>query len=249
MSENFCPCLLKFMTNPGSSISTKLELGFILVIIAIGIAINLKFRAKLLEEKKKTPICRRGNFVAPVMRVFCLLQMVFWPFDLILLWEITNEVVPVDSIHPNLCRGLVILLKSGRMCIAYHSLFVALIRYMHIVQDKILNQWNYERVANYFKFFCIIFPLAMEGVGNMTNPPYFALTKEIRDCMGLKNELNDDLAMEEQVPSKLVQWTMNHLPPPVIRILSFIYTIATVSVLANVTEVYLYLRIFQKMKR
>ena len=249
MSENFCPCLLQFMTNPGSSISTKLELGFILVIIAIGIAINLKFRAKLLEEKKKTPICRRGNVVAPVMRVFCLLQMVFWPFDLIFLWEITNEVVPVVSIHPNLCRVLVIMLKSGRMCIAYHSLFVALIRYMHIVQDKVLNRWNYERVANYFKFFCIIFPLAMEVIGNMTNPPYFALTKEIRDCMDLRYELNDDLAMEEQVPSKLVQWTMNHLPTPVIRTLSFMYTIATVSVLANVTEAYLYLRIFQKMKR
>ena len=120
---------------------------------------------------------------------------------------------------------------------------------MHIVQDKVLNRWNYERVANYFKFFCIIFPLAMEVIGNMTNPPYFALTKEIRDCMGLRYELNDDLAMEEQVPSKLVQWTMNHLPTPVIRTLSFMYTIATVSVLANVTEAYLYLRIFQKMKR
>ena len=249
MSENFCPCLLKFVTNPGSSISTKLELGFILVIIAIGIAINLKFRAKLLDEKKKTPFGRRGNVVAPVMRVFCLLQMIFWPFDLILLWEITNEVVPVDSIHPNLCRALVMLLKSGRMCIAYHSLFVALIRYMHIVQDKVLNQWNYERVANYFRLFCIIFPLSMEVVGNMTNPPYFALTKEIRDCMGITDELNDDFANNEQVPSKLVQWTMNHLPTPMIRVVSLIYTIATVSVLANVTEAYLYLRIFQTMKR
>ena len=41
----------------------------------------------------------------------------------------------------------------------------------------------------------------MEVIGNMTNPPYFALTKEIRDCMGLRYELNDDLAMEEQVPN------------------------------------------------
>ena len=83
----------------------------------------------------------------------------------------------------------------------------------------------------------------------MTNPPYFALTKEIRECMGLKYEVNDGFANEEQVPSKLVQWTMNHLPTPLIRAVSFIYTIATVSILANVTEAYLYLRIFQKMKR
>ena len=144
---NFCLCFLKFLSNAGSPISTILEFVFILFIIAIGITINLKFRTKLLDEKKQMPIGRRGNVVAPVMIVFCLLQIVFWPFDLILLWGITNEIVSEDSIHPKLCVALLMTLKSGRMCIAYHSLFVALIRYMHIVKDKILNQWNYERVA------------------------------------------------------------------------------------------------------
>ena len=200
MKGSFCPCFLRFISNPGSSISTKLEFGFILLIIGIGITINLKFRTKLLDEKKKMPIGRRGNVVEPVMRVFCLLQMVFWPYDLILLWAITNEVVPTDSINPKLCSAIMITLKSGRMCIAYHSLFVALIRYMHIVQDQILNQWNYERVANYFKVFCIIFPLAMECIGAMTTPPYYTMTKEIEDCIGFEDDLNDGFTIEKQVP-------------------------------------------------
>ena len=249
MKGSFCPCFLQFISNPGSSISTKLEFGFILFIIGIGITINLKFRTKLLDEKKKMPIGRRGNVVEPVMRVFCLLQMVFWPYDLILLWAITNEVVPTDSINPKLCSAIMITLKSGRMCIAYHSLFVALIRYMHIVQDQILNQWNYERVANYFKVFCIIFPLAMECIGAMTTSPYYTMTKEIEDCIGFEDDLNDGFTIEKQVPSELVQWTMNYLPISLIQAVSLMYTIATVSVLANVTEAYLYLRIFQKMKR
>ena len=249
MSGSFCPCFLKFISNPGPSISTKLEFGFISFIVGIGITINLKFRTKLQDEKKKMPIGRRGNVVAPVMRVFCLLQMAFWPYDLILLWGLTNEVVTLDSIHPNLCSALMITLKSGRMCIAYHSLFVALIRYMHIVQDQILNQWNYERVANYFKFFCIIFPLAMESIGTMTTPPYYTMTKEIEDCISSEEQLNDGFTIAKQVPSELVQWTMNYLPASLIQAVSLMYTIATVSVLANVTEAYLYLRIFQKMKR
>ena len=247
---NFCLCFLKFLSNAGSPISTILEFVFILFIIAIGITINLKFRTKLLDEKKQMPIGRRGNVVAPVMIVFCLLQIVFWPFDLILLWGITNEIVSEDSIHPKLCVALLMTLKSGRMCIAYHSLFVALIRYMHIVKDKILNQWNYERVAWNFKFFCIIFPLAMEGMGNMTNSfKDFALIKEVGDCMGFVEELDDGKNMEEQIPSRLAKWTMKYLPAPLIKALSIIYAVATVSVSANVIEAYLYLRIFQKMKR
>ena len=248
--RNFCLCFLEFHSNAGSSISTILEFVLISFIIAIGITINLKFRKKLLDEKKQMPIGRRGNVVAPVMNVFCLLQIVFWPFDLILLWGITNEIVPVDSIHPKLCVSLLMTLKSGRMCIAYHSLFVALIRYMHIVKDKVLNQWNYERVSRHFKFFCIIFPLAMEVVGNMTNSlKDFASIKEVRDCMGFAGELNDGGNIEEQIPSKLAKWTMKYLPATLINALSIIYDFATVSVSANVIEAYLYLRVFQKMKR
>ena len=250
MSGNFCICLLKFLSHPGSTVSTILELGFIIIIITIGIAINMRFRTKLQDENKQMPIGRRGNVVAPVMSVFCLLQIIFWPFDLILLWEVTNEVVPVDSIHPWLCKGLVITLKSGRMCIAYHSLFVALIRYMHIVQDRALNQWNYERLANCFKFFCILFPLGMEALGTLTHGfDYFALVKEIRDCMGFSVEFDDGTTMEEPNLNELVKWTMIYLPASLVKALSYTYFISTIVVSSNIIEAYLYLRIFQKMKR
>ena len=252
MGGDLCLCLVEFMGNSGSSITTILELGFVLFIIGLGIAINLKFKTKLHDEKKQMPINRRGNVVGSVMSVFCRLQMVFWPCDLILLWGITNEIVPVDSIHPNVCLTLLMTVKTGRMCISYHSLFVALIRYMHIVRHKILNQWNYERVANYFKFFCIIFPLVMEGIGNFTNSDLakeFAMIDEIRDCIGFTEQLNDGITRKEETPSKLVQWTLNHLPAQVVQALSIMYTILTVLVSVNVIEAYLYLRIFQTMER
>ena len=208
MGGDLCLCLVEFMGNSGSSIATILELGFVLFIISLGITINLKFKTKLHDEKKQMPINRRGNVVGSVMSVFCRLQMLFWPCDLILLWGITNEIVPVDSIHPNFCWALLMTVKTGRVCISYHSLFVALIRYMHIVRDKILNQWNYERVANYFKFFCIVFPLVMEGIGNFTNSDLakeFAMIDEIRDCIGFTDQLNDGMTSKEEIPSMDVE--------------------------------------------
>ena len=90
----------------------------------------------------------------------------------------------------------------------------------------------------------------MEGMGNMTNSfKDFALIKEVGDCMGFVEELDDGKNMEEQIPSRLAKWTMKYLPAPLIKALSIIYAVATVSVSANVIEAYLYLRIFQKMKR
>ena len=252
MGGDLCLCLVEFMGNSGSSITTILELGFVLFIIGLGITINLKFKTKLQDEKKRMPINRRGNVVGSVMSVFCRLQILFWPYDLILLWGITNEIVPVDSIHPNFCWALFMTAKTGRMCISYHSLFVALIRYMHIVRDKILNQWNYDRVANYFKFFCIIFPLVMEGIGNFTCPDLakeFAMIDEIHDCMGITENLNYGITRKEEIPSKLVQWTLNYFPAHVVQVLSIMYTILTVLVSMNVIEAYLYLRIFQTMER
>ena len=250
MSESFCLCLLKFHSNPGTSASTILELIVVLIIIGIGIIVNSRFRTKLQIEKKQTPIGRRGNVVAPIMSVFCQLQIVFWPLDLLLLWEITNEIVPVDLVHPRVCALLVMTLKSGRMCIAYHSLFVALIRYIHIVHDKTLNQWNYERAAKCFKFFSIIVPIAMELLGNLTyGSGHFTLIKEIRGCMGLSEQEETNVNLEELIPSELVRWTMTYLSAPLVKTLSYIYVIATVIVSSNIVEAYLYLRIFQKMKR
>ena len=62
------------------------------------------------------------------------------------------------------------------------------------------------------------------------------MTKEIEDCIGFEDDLNNGFTIEKQVPSELVQWTMNYLPISLIQAVSLMYTIATVSVLANVTE-------------
>ena len=216
----------------------------VLIIIGIGTIVNLRFRTKLQDEKKQTPIGRRGNVVYPIMSMFCQLQIVFWPFDLLLLWEITNEIVPVDFIHPRICAILLMTLKSGRIYIAYHSLFIALIRYVYIVQDKISNQWNYERAANYFKVFSILVPIAIEALGHLTfGSGPLTLIKEVRECMGVSEEL------DAPIPSDLVKWTMIYLPAPLVKLLSYLYAILTVIVSTNMVEAYLYLRIFQKMKR
>ena len=183
MSENFFVCIFKFYSNPGSLSSSILELIFVLVVIISGVLVNLRFRNKLLDEKKQKPIGRRGNVIAPVMELFCILQMIFWPFDLLLIWEVTNEIIPVDFIHPYVCQILLLTLKCGRVCIAYNSLFVALIRYIHIVHDKMANQWNYDKESRRFKLASIFVPLAMETVGHFFYCfDDYTLHEKIRKC-------------------------------------------------------------------
>ena len=250
MSENFFVCLFKFYSNPGSMLSSVLEFIFVLIVIFFGIMINLMFRNKLLEEKKQRPIGRRGNVIAPVMELFCIIQMIFWPFDLLLIWEGTNEIVPIDFIHPYVCQILLLTLKCGRVCIAYNSLFVALIRYIHIVHDKIANQWNYENESRRFKFASILVPLAMETVGCFFYEfNDYTLHEKIRKCVGFSEHTNANTSMKEVLPGLPVNWTMNYLPFSLITTLSFIYISIQVIVAMNIIEAYFYVQIFKTMKR
>ena len=250
MSESFFVCLFKFYSNPGSLSSLVLEFVFVLIVIILGVIINLRFRNKLLEEKKQKPIGRRGNVIAPVIELFCILQMIFWPFDLLLIWEVTNEIIPVDFIHPYVCQILLLTLKCGRVCIAYNSLFVALIRYIHIVHDKIANQWNYENESRRFKFASILVPLAMETVGCFFYEfNDYTLQEKIRKCVGFPERTNANTSMIEVLPGLPVNWTMNYLPFSLITALSFIYISIQVIVAMNIIEAYLYVQIFKTMKR
>ena len=250
MSKDFCLCLLKFHSNPASIAYIVLELVLVLVIIVFGTIINLKFRTKLEDEKKQTPAGRRGNVIAPVMNVFCIIQVVFWPFDLFLIWGTVNEVVPVDLIDPWLCKTLFLTLKCGRICIAYNSLMVALIRYIHIVHDRVSNQWNYERAAKVFKLASIFVPVVMEVIGSLTDGfNQFAEIEEIRDCTGYTDQLSTSNRSEEFMPGTLVNWTMNYVPLSLIKTIYYTYIVITVVVSMNIVEAYLYKQIFDTMKR
>ena len=138
-----CICFYKLLNAESISItSTTLELMFTLFIVTCGVIVNLRYRNELKKEKRAMPIGRRGNLIEPVMSWFCILQMIFWPYELLFLWINTNEVVPFESLPSWLCYVLVLGMRTGRMCVAYNSFFVALIRYAYIVKPQRSNQIN-----------------------------------------------------------------------------------------------------------
>ena len=196
------------------------------------------------------PIGRRGNVVEPVMSWFCILQMVYWPYELLLLWTSTNGVIPSESLPSWLCALLFNGMKTGRMVIAYNSLFIALIRYCYVVQHKRSNQWDYKKMSKCFKITSIIFPITMEILSFFTQD--LALLKqvsEIRECLAVAQGLNITTHSEHLTQSELVDWTMQHLPASLVSLISYIDRIVGGLVALNVPDAFLYLSIFRSMKR
>ena len=75
-----------------------------------------------------------------------------------------NGVIPSEQIPYWLCYLLLWLMRIGRMCIAYNSLFVAFIRYLYIVHREKANQWNFERTSRRFQIASIAIPVVLQTV-------------------------------------------------------------------------------------
>ena len=98
MEDPFCACIYKtFVDEPVTLWTTILEFVFSIVIGICGVVINYRFVKKLSEERRNTPIGRRGNIIEPVIRWNCCFQMVFWPYDLLYFWINQNEIMQMAS--------------------------------------------------------------------------------------------------------------------------------------------------------
>ena len=252
MVAGLCICLIELMVpeKPSSANATIFEFIFISLVIVCGVVVNCRFRKKLHEEKQSMPIGRRGNVIEPVMNWFCILQVIFWPYDLLLIWSTTNQIISSDDIPPWMCKILLILMKSGRICIAYNSLFVAFIRYVHIVHYKVANQWNYENAAKWFKIASIGIPIAMETVGYLTHGyTQFIEIDEVQECLTSHIVSNSSINDALLVPWDGANWTMRYLPASLVHAISYAYVTITTIVFMNITEAILYLFVFRRMKR
>ena len=182
------------------------------------------------------------------MSGFCLLQIMFWPYDLLYLWINTNELIPADQLPPFMCNLLLSLLKAGRLCISYNSFFVAMVRYLYIVHWKKANQWNFERIAKILKWTSIVIPMVMEVIGNFSVEYPYQLWGNAKNCLTSPNNSSNVLTVDDMKPAG-VQLTLQYLPHSVVIAASYIYIIISGLVALNITESYLYIRIFRDMKR
>ena len=251
MKDTFCICLLKtFIDRPVSTLSTILEFLFSVVISIVGVIVNYRFSKKLKQERKNRPIGRKGNVIEPVMRWFCIVQIIFWPYELLVFWMMFNEIIPTDQMPNWLCYVSLNILKFGRMYIAYNSLFIALIRYYYIVHQQRANQWDFERTGKWFQIASIAVPIAMETIGLFTNnyTEYTKSSDRFDDCAASYQGLNgtDNATLPQSI---VVELTMQYLPESLVLTIFYIYTTISMVVLMNITEGFLYFKIFQSVRR
>ena len=249
--NRFCICNYKtFINEPVSTWSTILEFLFSFVISIFGVTVNYRFRKKLQEERRNRPIDRKGNVIEPVMRWHCILQILYWPYELLWLWISFNEIIPTDHLPNWLCNLLYTILIMGRRIISYNSLFIALVRYLYIVHWKRANQWDFERTGKRFQIASIAIPVAMQTIAMYVDPltQFSESSDRFVDCIASYQGLNGTANVVLPRPVGL-ELTLHYLPAPLVVIIYYISETIAIVVGLNLVEVYLYYQIFQSMHR
>ena len=244
---SFCVCLLEgFADQPGILLTTIGEAVFSFIICIIGIILNWKILKRLKLEKQSKPLERKGNVVEPIMRWFCMFQMASWPFHLTFYWTWKNGFIPL-AIPSWLCRMIVFIITTDRSITAYNSLFVALIRYIYIVHDKKSNKWQFESVGSVFQVASISVPLTINFMALLGLEPTILKDDFVRkNCPYTYNATREKIALlRPEVRETLTEYLPNSL------VHSFGITVLLIHLIVflNVTEAYLYVKIFLKMKR
>ena len=230
--ETYCKCLLKsFGVKPVPLYSTILQGILSSMICVCGIFLNYKVSQKLKQEKKRKPLGKRGNVVEPIMRWFCIIQIVYWPLQLFFFWFHVNSIFAVEKVPLWLCILVTVGIAVGRFIIAYNSFFVALVRYIYIVHEVKANQWNFETIGRLSQVGSIIVPTLMSILMNTT----FDFNLLLNQC-----------GNSERIIFNL---TRNYLPDSLVNAIGIISFMIQMMVFLNITEAFLYFKIFRVMKR
>ena len=251
MPDRFCHCNLKtYFYEPVSLPSIILELMVSFTISVGAILINYKYRKVLQEEKRARPLGRKGNVIEPITTWLCLVLTISIPIKLLLRWIYANEIIPFDYIPYWLCNILQMIDRIISYCLVYHSLFVAIIRYIYIVHQRKANQWDFEKVGKRFKLASIAVPVGMEIMLCFfkTNAFHYKITDKFRECVDSYEVANNITSVQVPRPT-LVQLTLNYAPETFVFAIEVFYTIITAIVALNLVEAFLYYRIFAQMKR
>ena len=217
---SFCVCLLEgYADQPGILLTTIGEALFSFVICIIGIILNWKIY---------------------------MLQMVSWPFHLTFYWIWKNGFIPL-AIPTWLCRMVVFIITTGRSITAYNSLFLALIRYIYIVHDKKANKWQFESVGSLFQVASISVPFIINFMALLRLEPTVLKDNFVRKkCPYTYNATTEKNVL---LMSEVREILIEYLPDWLVHAFGIVVIAIHLMVFLNVTEAYLYVKMFLKVKR
>ena len=250
----FCACLYEtvMVDDSRSTLTTVLEFLFSALIGICGVKINYRFIQELKEEKRNTPLGRKGNVIEPIMRWFLWFQIIYWPYYLFLYWISVNEIIPSKDLYgwQSICFWQ-IGLKLGRLIICFNSLFIALIRYIYIVHGEKANLLDFKKVGKWMALSSFVIPTALETIGILTTDykefPYSAMTR-FQECIDNHQNANNTHNSNLSKPI-MVAWTLHYLPQGAVRFIYYTYYTINVVVMFSAAEGFLYLKMYQNVKR
>ena len=204
-----------------------------------------------MEEKKNTPIGRKGNVIEPIVSWYCIIQSVYWPYFMFLCWIFQNQVVTLEP--PS---WVVYIAFSpvffGRLYIAFNSLCCARIRYWYIVHQERAKQWDYERTRRNFQLLSVLFPLILHIVATFLWTYDLVTTgnDKFEACMTSYDDLYLGTNSSEKLPRVpfLYLLTTSVIPNPLVQITNIILVVWFCCVYSNCIEAYLYYKIFWNVK-
>ena len=167
------------------------------------------------------------------MRWFCVLQIVFWPYEL-LNFSQAVRMIDLESLFPPMCPFIMWSIALGRTMIGYNSLFVALIRYVYIVHERKANQWDFEVVGRRFQIASISVPITHVIIVSLTLRG-FLFVPEADRCSHLT--------------PLLISFSMNFLSEELSDAIAIIGVVGMAFVFLNIVDGYLYIKIFQTIRR
>ena len=244
MNETYCMCLLKsFVDKNISVLPTACEFLVSSTIVACGIFLNYNFLKKLNLERRNKPLGRKGNVIEPIMRWFCVVQILYWPYYLLMFWSFYNNIMFEGISFPSwICQPYVASILLGRTIIAYNSLFVALIRYVYIVHERKANQWDFEKVGRRFQIASIAAPALGVFLAGFT--------LDMRSALWHWNySTNANRSQCAMIAPVLISFTLEFIPKLLADALGTASLAIIIIIYLNLAEGYLYLRIFQRVKR
>ena len=267
MTSMNCACLYEKSIDAPMSIWTTIFdfLGSTLIGV-LSVMVNHTFMKKLQKEKRDKPPGRKGNVIEPIMQLFCMIQMVYWPYYLLYFWINLNGIVPTHLMYGWWCNVILLPIKIIRLLICWNSFFVALIRYIYIVHREKSNQWEFEQVGKWFKIASVCIPVFVNIVELFTNDYSELKTGEkFERCISFYSE--SSIENNTTVPkvnglfaymnghnttfpiSYPYAWTIEVLPEAMILLIYYITQAIIFITILNLPELFFYFKIFQCVKR
>jgi len=250
MTLSCCITALKFFVAPAVTLwSTISVFIFTLIICTCGVTLNIKFSKKLEQERRCTPVGRKGNVIEPIMRWFIKLQIVYWPLELFVFWIIVNDLMP-SFIHPQICFLGAFIITCGRLIVAFNSIILALIRYLYIVYSQKASRWEFDKVARWFQIASLAVPFFIHIVWCLTFDRSFIRENIVEKFYTEENGETNTTSTQctEETPLS-VTFTGQYLPKPFLDTVGIFTMIVEAIAYLNIAECFLYAKIFHTIQR